>query len=288
MITKEVKIAHISDTHLSGKQDRRQVDELDRLFGYFKTAGYDHLVISGDLSNNADPEDWRIIRKKLEIHGFYHWDKATVVAGNHDLINLEEEMRFYNALNPLSLVRKKVFERKLKEFCFFFQELITGEEQGGNAFPFVKIINYPSVKIAFAALNSVYPWYPADNPLGARGFITPGQLRALGQESVLSSLQGCFLVGLCHHAYKVYGTDSLIDQAFDWTMELKNREEFLELMKRMQTKLVLHGHFHRFQAYTTDGITFINGGSFHYNPKCYSELLIDGQGGFKQKFVLVP
>ena len=288
MITKEVKIAHISDTHLSGKQDRRQVDELDRLFGYFKTAGYDHLVISGDLSNNADPEDWRIIRKKLEIHGFYHWDKATVVAGNHDLINLEEEMRFYNALNPLSLVRKKVFERKLKEFCFFFQELITGEEQGGNAFPFVKIINYPSVKIAFAALNSVYPWYPADNPLGARGFITPGQLRALGQESVLSSLQGCFLVGLCHHAYKVYGTDSLIDQAFDWTMELKNREEFLELMKRMQTKLVLHGHFHRFQAYTTDGITFINGGSFHYNPKCYSELLIDGLGGFKQKFVLVP
>ncbi len=288
MITKEVKIAHISDTHLSGKQDRRQVDELDRLFGYFKTAGYDHLVISGDLSNNADPEDWRIIRKKLEIHGFYHWDKATVIAGNHDLINLEEEMRFYNALNPLSLVRKKVFERKLKEFCFFFQELITGEEQGSNAFPFVKIINYPSVKIAFAALNSVYPWYPADNPLGARGFITPGQLRALGQESVLASLQGCFLVGLCHHAYKVYGTDSLIDQAFDWTMELKNREEFLELMKRMQTKLVLHGHFHRFQAYTTDGITFINGGSFHYNPKCYSELLIDGQGGFKQKFVLVP
>ena len=144
------------------------------------------------------------------------------------------------------------------------------------------------MKIAFAALNSVYPWYPAENPLGARGYISPGQLRSLSMERILSSVKECFVIGLCHHAYKVYGTDSLIDQAFDWTMELKNREEFLGLMKVMHAKLVLHGHFHRFQSYTVDGITFINGGSFRYNPLCYSELLVDDKGSCKQKFVLLP
>ena len=288
LITESVKIAHISDLHISGKQDRRQLSDLDRLLAHINSSGFDHLVISGDLSNTANPADWRIVREKLESHGLYHWEKTTVIAGNHDLINLEEEMRFYNALNPLPLVRKKVFDRRLKEFCLFFQELITGEKQGEKSFPFIKIIKYPSLRIAFTALNSVYPWYPAENPLGARGLVSPGQLRALGKENVTASLKECFVIGLCHHAYKVYGTDSLIDQAFDWTMELKNREEFLSLMKVLRAKLVLHGHFHRFQSYVVDGITFINGGSFRYSPKCFSELLIDGEGNCKQSFVLLP
>ncbi|MEI8185655.1 MAG: metallophosphoesterase [Chlorobiaceae bacterium] len=288
MITGDVKIAHISDIHISGMQDHRQIECLDRMFDYFNTAGYDHLVISGDLSNNANPQDWKIIREKLESHGLYHWDKATVIAGNHDLINLEEEMRFYNALNPLARLRKNAFDRRVIDFCLFFQELITGEEQGNQAFPFLKIINYSSIKIAFAALNSVYPWYPADNPLGARGYITTGQLRALSVERVFTSLADCFVIGLCHHAYKVYGTDSPIDQAFDWTMELKNRDEFLAVMKGIHAKLVLHGHFHRFQSYRVNDITFINGGSFRYNPLCFSELAIDGQMSCIQKFVTLP
>ena len=288
MITGDVKIAHISDLHISGMQDRRQLDCLSRLFDHLNTAGYDHLVISGDLSNSASSGDWKIIRNKLESHGFYHWDKTTVIPGNHDLIILEEEMRFYNALNPLQQLRKKTFDRRIIEFCHLFQELITGDDKGTQVFPFLKIINYSSVKIAIAALNSVYPWYPADNPLGARGYISPGQLRALSIEPVLASLVDCFVIGLCHHAYKVYGTDSPIDLAFDWTMELKNRDEFLEVMKVIHAKLVLHGHFHRFQSYEVKDITFINGGSFRYNPLCYSELVIDGHGRCNQKFVTLP
>jgi len=288
LITEKIKIAHISDLHFSGMQDRCQLEALDRLFDHFNAAGVDHLVISGDLSSNADQGDWRIVKEKLAAHGLYHWEKSTVIAGNHDVINLEEEMRFYNALNPLPLLRKRAFDRKLTDFSLFFQELITGEEGGSKAFPFVKIINFPSVRIAITALNSVYPWYPADNPLGARGSITSGQLRALSLEHVLASLRECFVIGLCHHAYRVYGTDSLIDQAFDWTMELKNREEFLVAMKAIKAKLVLHGHFHRFQSYSVDGITFINGGSFRYSPQRYSELLIGREGDFEQKFITLP
>ncbi len=254
---------------------------------HFNAAGFDHIVISGDLSNNAEPLDWGLVRDKLQAHGLYQWEKTSVVAGNHDLINLEEEMRFYNALNPLQKARTKAFERKLEGFCQFFQELITGDEQGKGAFPFLKIINYQPVKIAITALNTVYPWYPAENPLGARGWITPGQLRALKLPEVSRSLENCFVIGLCHHAYKVYGTDSLIDQAFDWTMELKNRDEFFSMMKAIDAKLVLHGHFHRFQSYEVNGVTFINGGSFKYNPLQYSELVIGAGGVFRQRFTSV-
>ncbi len=288
LITTKVKIAHISDLHFSGKKDRRHLADFDRLLDHFNADGVNHLVISGDLSNNADPGDWHLVKDKLKSHGFYHWERCTVLPGNHDLINLEEEMRFYNALNPLSVFGKWSFDRKLAEFTLFFQELISGDEKGDKAFPFVKIINFSSLKIALAALNSVYPWYPADNPLGSRGSITPGQLRALSVEHVLASLKGCFVLGLCHHAYRVYGTDSLIDQAFDWTMELKNREEFLEVLKRIKAKLVLHGHFHRFQSYTVDGIAFINGGSFRYSPQCYSELLLGEGSDFEQTFITLP
>jgi predicted phosphodiesterase len=52
--------------------------------------------------------------------------------------------------------------------------------------------------------------------------------------------------------------------------------------------VVLHGHFHRFQSYTVNDITFINGGSFRYIPQRYSELLIDGEGNFSQKFLMLP
>ncbi|NTU97678.1 MAG: metallophosphoesterase [Chlorobiaceae bacterium] len=281
-----VKIAHISDLHLSGWLDRRQISAFDRLLEHFTIEGFDHIVISGDLSNGASTADWKIVKDALARHGLYHWEKATVVAGNHDLTNLEEEMRFYNALNPFPAFRMTTFRKKLAEFCSFFSELITGN--GSPSFPFIKVLNYPPLSLAIVAVNSVHPWFPADNPLGARGEISSGQLRALVQPDVLDSLKERFVIGLCHHAYRVYGTDALIDQAFDWTMELKNRDEFLNTMKLISAQLVLHGHFHRFQTYMADGIPFVNGGSFRYDVRRYCRLDIEGKGNFSQKFAFLP
>ncbi len=282
-----VKIAHLSDLHLSGWSDRRQISALDRILAHFTAEGFDHIVISGDLSNSASPADWKIVRDRLEKHGLYHCEKVTVVAGNHDLINLEEEMRFYNALNPFAGLKMMFFQKRLWEFCNFFRELITDGSGTTPSFPFIKVLNFPSVSVAIVALNSVYPWFPAENPLGARGEISAGQLRALAKPDVLDALKDSFVIGLCHHAYKVYGTDALIDQAFDWTMELKNREGFLEMMKLMHADIVLHGHFHRFQTYAVDGIPFVNGGSFRYDVRRYGRIEITGKGRFTRKFELL-
>ncbi len=283
----EVKIAHISDLHIAGRGDRRQLQDLDRMLGHFSSSGVDHLVISGDLSDRAKEADWEIVRELLLRHGWYHWGRTTVIPGNHDIINLEEEMRFYNALNPLPGMRDRACTAKAARFCRFFQELVTGDELRDAAFPFIKVLRFPTLKLAIAAFNSVNAWSATDNPLGSRGYIEPSELRAASSPAVLKALDGCFTLGLCHHALKVYGTDSLLDQAFDWTMELKNRQEFLGAMRQIGAQVVLHGHFHRFQSYTLGGIRFINGGSFRYSPERYSLLEVAGSGEFSQRFVVM-
>lgn len=284
MSEKSIKLAHFSDMHIAGKQDRRQQGYLEKLLTAIVKDGCGHIVITGDLVNSTNPSDWQIIKDILRKKGLYAWDKVTLIPGNHDLINLEEEARLYNALNPVVDGRKKRFRRKMLEFCRFFKELITGEEEVAG-FPFIKVLKYGDITVSLVMVNTISHWMNIDNPLGARGYVNPGELKALSDSSVKEAIKGSFVIGVFHHAYKIYGSDSLIDQAFDWTMELKNRQDLLQAMKKLNAELLLHGHFHRFQTYKAGGIQIVNGGSFSYNPRRYNEVTISGERSYTQRFV---
>jgi len=281
---KSLKLAHFSDLHLAGRSARRQLGYLDELLTAIVSNGCSHIVITGDLVNSPNPADWQIVKDALQKRGLYAWDKVTLIPGNHDLINLEEEARLYNALNPLGNGRKKRFRRKMLEFCRFFSELMTGEEEE-LGFPFIKVLKYSDVTLSLVMVNTISHWMNIENPLGARGYVSLGELKALDTPQVREAIIDSFVIGVFHHAYKIYGTDSFLDQAFDWTMELRNRHELLVAMKKLNADMLLHGHFHRFQAYTAGGIRVINGGSFGVNPKRYSEVVINGEGCCKQRFV---
>lgn len=279
-----IKLAHFSDLHLAGRHDSRGFERLDKLLTAIINAGCNHIVITGDLFNSTDPSDWAAIKEVLQSKRLYSWDKVTVIPGNHDLINLEEEMRIYNSLNPDSNGRKKRFRRKMDEFCDMFSELITGEDETAG-FPFIKVLNYGEISISFVVVNTAYPWANIDNPLGARGYVRRGEIEALFAPTVKKALRDSFVIGVFHHAFRIYETDALIDQAFDWTMELKNREELLDAMLHLNASIVLHGHFHRFQTYMIGGMRVINGGSFNYNPRRYSEIAFGRDGRYAQRFV---
>lgn len=279
-----IKLAHFSDLHLAGKRDGRGLARLEALLNAVIDAGCSHIVISGDLFNSTDPDDWAVIREVLQNKGLYSWDKATIIPGNHDLINLEEEMRIYNALNPDADGRAKRLRKKMNEFSSLFRELITGDDTV-TGFPYIKVLDYGGGKISLVVVNTVFPWNNIDNPLGARGNISRGELGALFDPSVDKALRDSFVIGVIHHACRIYGTDALIDQAFDWTMELKNRDELLQTMQHLNAQVILHGHFHRFQTYTAGGIKVVNGGSFSYNPRRYSEITIHADRTFTQRFV---
>ncbi|ACF45611.1 metallophosphoesterase [Prosthecochloris aestuarii DSM 271] len=284
MIEKTVKVAHFSDLHLSGRRDRSQIARLERLLEAIKAARYDHIVITGDIVDSAAPSDWKVLRDILVRQGLYSWDKVTVIPGNHDLINLEEELRVYNAINPDFAGRKRRLRRRLLEFCEVFSELITGNEPV-TGFPFIKILQYEDLTLSLVMVNTVYPWMHLENPLGARGYVNPGELTALEGSDVASVLEGSFVIGVCHHAFRIYGTGFPIDQAFDWTMELINRKELINVMRRLDARVILHGHFHRFQTYSYGSLRIVNGGSFHYNPCRYSEMVIGADRSFSQRFV---
>ncbi|UZJ40758.1 metallophosphoesterase [Prosthecochloris sp. SCSIO W1101] len=279
-----IKLAHFSDLHLANKHDNRGLERLNKLLTAIINAGCNHIVITGDLFNSTDPSDWAAIKEVLKNKGLYSWDKVTVIPGNHDLINLEEEMRIYNSLNPDSNGRKKRFRRKMNEFCDMFSELIT-EENETAGFPFIKVLNYGEISISFVVVNTVYPWANIDNPLGARGYVKRSELESLFDPTVKKAIQDSFVIGVFHHAFRIYETGALIDQAFDWTMELKNREELLEAMLHLNARIVLHGHFHRFQTYMIGGMRVINGGSFNYDPRRYSEIAFGRDGRYTQRFV---
>ena len=284
-IDKKVRVAHLSDLHIAGKNDLRQLDRLDRLLDEIVRKGYDHLVMTGDLIDTANPDDWLIVRDALARHGLFEIGRVTVLPGNHDLINLEEELRFYHALNPDDSGRRRRVKERLDRFCAVFRPLIVDNGDAGAGFPLVKVLRFGEISIGLVAVNSILPWSGSDNPLGARGYVSREAMLALVGKPVVDALSGSFVIGMCHHAYRVYGTDALVDQAFDWTMEFKNREEFLGAMKILGARLVMHGHFHRFQTYQADNLTFINGGSFRYSPERYGELVIDGDGSWSHRFL---
>lgn len=279
-----IKLAHFSDLHLIGKRDGRGLGRLEALLSAIIDAGCSHIVITGDLFNSTDAGDWKAVKEVLQSMGLYSWDKVTLIPGNHDLINLEEEMRIYNALSLGPGARKKRLRKKVDEFCSVFRELITGDETVAG-FPYIKVLQYGDVTVSLVMVNTVFPWNNVDNPLGARGYVTRSGLEALFDPSVETALQDSFVIGVFHHAYRIYGTDVLLDQAFDWTMELKNREELLRTMQHLNARLLLHGHFHRFQTYRADGIEVVNGGSFSINHRRYSEVTITKEGEFEQRFV---
>ena len=284
-IEQKVRIAHLSDLHLTGKNDLRQLDRLDRLLAEIVRKEYDHLVMTGDLIDTASPEDWFILKELLIRHGLFELGRTTVLPGNHDLINLEEELRFYHALNPDDSGRRRRVMDRLDRFCTVFRPLIAETGNPVAGFPMVKVLKFGEIRLAFVAVNSVLPWSGSDNPLGARGYVSHEALQALGGKPVIDALAGSVVIGLCHHAYRVYGSDALIDQAFDWTMEFKNRDEFLRTIRILGVSVVMHGHFHRFQVYHADSLTFINGGSFRYSPERYGELEICADGRALHRFL---
>ena len=58
-----MKIAHLSDLHFTNFFRKNNLEKIEYLLKYALRHDFDHLIISGDLTHNADPEDFEILRK---------------------------------------------------------------------------------------------------------------------------------------------------------------------------------------------------------------------------------
>ncbi len=235
-----MRIAHISDLHLlaldgvpmsrflnkraSGWANLRLKRASIHRAGYVRAIAtqlareqFDHVVITGDLTNLALEGEYELAR---EVIGGVGLDPArvTVVPGNHDLYTRGAR-------------KKRRFEHYLGAWLASDLPDLAVDASGAR-FPVVKLRG----DVAIVGLSSAVPRLP----FVAAGEIGSAQLRALARVLARPEVAKRTLVLALHHP--------VVD---DWSglkryvEGLRDAAELLDLLRPLGKGLVLHGHLHR-------------------------------------------
>jgi predicted phosphodiesterase len=282
-----MKIAHISDIHLDSQRNPNCISDIEILIQHLFNKGYDHLVMTGDIVDVANYDDLYLLRDVFERNGVLNWERVTIIPGNHDIFGKYEFSSNAVSETALRAIQSKGlnFTKKLHEFCDIFRETITDEPEISMYFPFVKVLNGGKNGVVILSFSSVLEWSVRRNPVGSRGYIHAEQRHAVMQKDVMDVVSGRFTIAVFHHAYQIFEPKSAADAAFIWSMELIERESFLKTMKKLNVKLALHGHYHKAETYTIDGLTFINSGSVRSAKSKINSITIHDDDSYSQEFI---
>jgi len=261
-------IAHLSDLHLSLDHRRENTPRLSRLLEYVSRLSPDHVVVTGDVSWNADERELLLARNIFEAQGLFAPERLTILPGNHDVFGgvhtAEEALQFF------ARCRNTHFEDRFDTFFRVFHELFKGclHTSRKHIFPFVKTLG----GVALIGLNSVMRHSQLKNPVGSNGLV--GQKERDRLDRLLSSglLAGKRKIVLVHHHFHNPSWETTGVLAGLWlaienkTMKLKKKRSLLRLLARHRVELVLHGHHHDNCEYHRSGVHFMNGGGSLMGP----------------------
>ena len=162
-----MKIAHISDLHFTTFFKKNNLDKIEHLLKYASEYKFDHLVISGDLTHNADREDFEILRNLFKDYGLLNSERLSLVIGNHDIFGgLQTAEDVFLFPEKCILVD---YDKKVTEFGDYFSEAFQhcSEIYEGKYFPFVKRFK----DILITGLNSIEKYSKLNNPFASNGKI---------------------------------------------------------------------------------------------------------------------
>lgn len=228
----------------------------------------DHIILTGDLTSNAEARDLRSVRRLFESLGIMRSSKLTVIVGNHDIFGgphlAEDVLSFPERCRTLDYNEKlAIFQ---DTFAELFADTITMSPQG---YPFLKRVQ----EVCLMGFNSIAEHSNLQNPVGSNGTITSEaqeQARALMHHHAWRSAQTRIAL-LHHHTFRPKdishleiadgisqsGIASRLEQL---TLKLYGKRQLFKLLKFAKVDAVLHGHIHFTGAYTRDGIACLNGG----------------------------
>ena len=257
-----MKIAHISDLHLNSFFKDSNLRVIKHLLKYILQQQADHIVITGDLVDNADPKDLETLRNLFRKFGLLESDRMSLVIGNHDIFGgpqtPEELFTFTEKCRSVN------YKKKVKEFGEYFSETFKNciYQNEENVFPFVKILD----EVMIAGFNSIAKYSKLKNPFASNGEIGFGQIQELSDiYRSYSKLVKYKLMLVHHHFNKIKVKEKSI--ASFWrmtekqTMKLRKKKQIIEAFKFLGTDLVLHGHLHEQKEYTRKNLTFLNSGA---------------------------
>ena len=259
-----IRILHLSDIHVSPDTDplsRLQPLTSDlRDKEFLEIERLDYLVITGDLTDKAQPEEFEKVHEFLSrlIEQFQlSAERCIIVPGNHDLSWFSgcyewKDRRVVNlkALKPGSykeegsgyLIRvDEKYPNRFENFGKFYHQLVqkpypTEAAKQGLSFLFEEH------GLQFMALNSaseIDEYFPErssinENALTKGLFDANEQIRQAKKEGRLAQDAGILRLAVWHHP--VTGNEKIVQDAF------------LEQLRKAEFKLCLHGHVHEDRA----------------------------------------
>lgn len=257
-----MKIAHISDIHLNTLFTDSNLRKIKKLLAYINLQNPDHLVITGDLTDNADESDLRIIRKLLSRYDFLDGRKCSIIPGNHDIYGGPQKAE--DLFTYPERCRKTDYNEVVSVFNNSLLELFDGcvYKSERNLYPYAKIID--STLIIGVNSNTEYSRFK--NPFASNGEISLSQFNEITEilNSYRSSVDKVIML-IHHHFHKLKSNSSSIAGLWQniekQTMKLRNKKRLFNLFNQFKVDMVLHGHIHRSDDYFRKGIRFLNGGA---------------------------
>ncbi len=257
-----MKLVHISDLHIDAINKKNNLSRARKVLEYISDTGYDHLIITGDITENGDKDSFELTRKLLKKFGMLDETKTSLVIGNHDIyggVHLAEDI-----VNFPKKCKYTDYISKVKEFEHYFSETFSNTYRPvkNGPFPYVKEFD----NFIIVGLNSIAKYSVLKNPFASNGIINRKQFREL--ERILGSPLYTYKkkIVLIHHHFcrDTFRNEesgySLWNRIEHRTMKLYGKKNLIKLLKKYDTEMVLHGHLHETRKYFRKGLTFLNGG----------------------------
>ncbi|MFA3784067.1 metallophosphoesterase [Melioribacteraceae bacterium 4301-Me] len=275
-----MKIAHISDLHLSNTFKEKNRFITQRLIEDALENGAEHFVVTGDIADNAQESDFLIFREILEKYNLLRSERTSIVIGNHDIFGgvqtAEDVLNFpYRCLNT-------DYDKKVNEFVSIFKELFenTIHYSKNEFFPYIKELK----NTILFGVNSVAEYSKIKNPFASCGKVTKKQYLILDELfEFFKKTDKKKILMIHHHFYKKSKKTSSSDNALwdkieSYTMKLRGKKKLFKLFLQNKIDLVLHGHSHEMCDYHRKGIRFLNAGaSVEGKSELPSYFMIDDQ-----------
>jgi 3',5'-cyclic AMP phosphodiesterase CpdA len=257
-----MRIAHISDLHLTTLFRENKLENIELALQYINETNTDHLAITGDLTDNADTRDFILLRNLFDKYGFLNPTRLSIVIGNHDIFGgVQKAEDIFTFPEKCRVVN---YKEKVNEFYNLFPEAFEGCSylSRENIFPYSKLID----DVLIVGLNSIAEYSKVNNPFASNGKVELQQFFELAEilENHTSIKHKIILIH--HHFNKMNVNQEKFSNGF-WmniekqTMKLKKKKRLLHLFNQHGVEPVLHGHYHESNEYFRKGIRFSNAGA---------------------------
>jgi 3',5'-cyclic AMP phosphodiesterase CpdA len=263
-----MKIAHISDIHLTSFLKKNNLEKTKQLLNYAIKQKFDHMIISGDLTHNAGEEDLETLRELFKKLDLLHTDRLTLVVGNHDIFGgpetAEDIFTFPEKCKTVD------YDKKVKEFGDYFFEAFENciYREKDKYFPFAKSLNDNLI----IGVNSIAKYSKIKNPFASNGEVSLNEFNKLTEIlNQYGNQHNRRLLVVHHHFNKVSFEKNTTNKNF-WdgiqkqTMKLRKKKRLFQLFRMHNIDLVLHGHIHESREYFRKGTRFVNGGGSLIGP----------------------